>query len=140
MQSLKETIDAVLASRNDWRFVLLKNWPAIVGNLHGSVRIERMFDDTLVLGVYEVHWMQELHLLSRVMIRRINEQLCETRVRRIQFKLVERTEPVRAPAPVMTVRMDHRPLTFREKQALAAIDDVQLRETMALFLGRICAE
>jgi hypothetical protein len=86
---VKQIVPRILRPKAEWHTVLLESWDAIVGSLKTRVRLEKIFEDTLIIGVHESHWMQELHLLSNVLIDSINQYLGERRVKQLRFKLVE---------------------------------------------------
>src|SRR5579863_4846613 len=84
--SLKSVIDKIINPEKNWKTVLLYQWRDIIGNLHNKVHIEKIYDDTLVLGVLHSSWMQELHLLSPLIIKKINEKLEHPHIKQIRFK------------------------------------------------------
>ena len=67
---IAHTVGTLLNACDDWRFKLIKQWPAIIGSLHEHVRLERVEKDVLILGVYDVHWMHELYALSNTIDRK----------------------------------------------------------------------
>jgi Dna[CI] antecedent, DciA len=127
----------VLAMSNDWRLVLLNNWSTIVGSLKTRICLEKIFDDMLVIGVYEYHWMQELHMLSRVIIATINKHLDKPRIVKLQFRLKEEKPKHFLPRPAPSVYVS-RAVTFTEKQqqALINIADEGLRQALTNFFIR----
>jgi hypothetical protein len=46
-----------------------------MGDLSRRARLERINGSTVVIGVYDSHWMHELHALSRMMLQRMNSAL-----------------------------------------------------------------
>ena len=62
---LRDLVPQILQHNDEWRLTLLRHWNTIIGTLQTRVRLEKIYDDTLIIGVYESHWMHELHLFSR---------------------------------------------------------------------------
>lgn len=133
---LKEAIDKVLEPENDWKLNLLKNWNVIVGSLKTRTRLEKINDDMLLIGVYEGHWMQELFLLSRVIINSINNFLGQKRIKTIKFKLVEEKKKIKTVIKLSEIKLKKVNLNYEQKKALENIPDEQLRAHMHSFLIR----
>ena len=135
--SLHELIPQVLAKQTDWRIMLARQWSEVVGALDTRIRLEKIYDDTLVIGVYESHWMQELYLLSSVLQDSINDAIGEHRINHLRFKLVEdRKRPERKPPPKKIKRPKNVELSARQTQALAGIKDKELCAALTDFWGR----
>jgi hypothetical protein len=138
---LKDLLTSILAPEktDDWRLHLLHHWQTIIGNLHARVRLEKIVDDTLIVGVYDSHWMHELHALSRVIIRKINQQLGHAHVSKLHFKLVElqtreispKKEVIQAIKPARSFR-----LSEQQKEALQQFADLELQQYLQTFLKR----
>jgi len=133
---IKEALEQVLGSYDDWRFKLLKSWSVCIGPLHAHVRLERIYNDVLVLGVYDIHWMQELYMLSRTILASINQLLGAQHITELKFKIVERP---RRRSSLTTGLLDargsrKRELTDREYRALASVKDPHLKEALLAFL------
>ncbi len=120
-----------------WRLELLRNWPAIVGDLHTQVTLEKIKGDTLVLGVPDASWLHELYLLSNVVIETINRHLDSDRIKHVRFKQVGRSK--KSPTPRTTYQQAarrQRTLTTREETALGRVDDQGLQTALKDFLMR----
>lgn len=90
---IKSIIETLFVSvEQDWRLYLAQNWATVIGALHVRMRFEKIVGDMLVIGVYDVHWMQELHLLSVTIIRTINTKLGAEHVKKLRFVLVQRKD------------------------------------------------
>lgn len=138
---LKDIVPTIF-KEHAWKIQLLNNWQTILGNLSNNVCIEKINDDTLTLGVYDSCWIQELYLLSHVLLKTINEKLDKPRIKRLRFKLVgiKKTKTKHTPiAPKkdksMIVNLSH-----AEQQALNHIKDQQLRQALENFLIRCYRE
>ena len=135
--SIADLIPKVLNKQDDWRITLARRWHEVVGDLETRIRLEKIFDDTLVIGVYESHWMQELYLLSSVLRDSINDFIGEERIRHLRFKLVEdKKRTKRKPPPKKVKRPKNVVLSPAQKKALADITDDELRKALTQFWGR----
>lgn len=139
--ALNALLTQVFAHSTDWRFKLLKNWPQIVGHLHTKMRIEKMSEDTIFLGVYDSSWMAELYALSRLLLKKINEALDQPRFVHVRFKLASVKQRSKIYKSKYSVNIARKPVLLNEKQrkALAVIKDPQLKEALTNFLAR-CEE
>lgn len=139
--ALKNLLHSLLKTESSWKTDLLTRWPDIVGDLGSKVTLEKIQDSTLILSVENACWMQELYLLSPLLIRTINEKLDQPRIKHLRFKQAE-LKKVRRPQPVK--QQPHTPcdvvLTSRERAALEKIHDPQLSSALRRFLTRCYLE
>jgi len=136
---VKEVLKSIFESYDDWRFKLLKNWDVCIGPVSAHVRLERICQDVLVLGVYDRIWMHELYALSYSMVASINEALGGAYIRELKFCLVERSRVrhhVMHSTPLQRTTRE-RQLASNERKALDRISDPQLKEVLHAFLMRI---
>ena len=142
MPQLKQVISTLLDPSKDWRLYLLTHWNSIMGSLAIRVRLEKIEltqeSAILVLGVYESVWLQELHMLSSVLIRSINNKLGHPYIKQVRLTLVikqkDRSKKYTDKAP--TVYHEKTVLTEKEKKALSAISNTDLQKTLETFLLR----
>lgn len=135
--ALKDVIPLVLEKQHDWRVALARDWHSIVGTLATRTCLEKIYDDTVMIGVYESHWMQELYLLSSDIKDSINRTLPVPRIKHIRFKLVEeRTRTQRRLLPKKIKRPETVSLSSSQTQALARITDEGLKQALTDFWGR----
>lgn len=135
--ALKQIIPAIFKNPVDWRLTLLNNWTTIVGGLQTRIRLEKIYEDTIVIGVYESHWMQELYLLSSLLIDKINEHLKEKRINHLRFKLVEEKKRILfAQSSQKKLIIKEVQLTDLQKNALIEIKDEQLSSALITFWQR----
>ena len=87
---IKQLLQCLLPKQSDWKQVLLEHWPAIIGPLYVRVSIETIHEDQLVLGVQDSCWLQELYVLSPIIIKHVNQKLDSPRIKKIRFKQVNR--------------------------------------------------
>ncbi len=134
---VKNILDNFFDTDNDWRKKLYKDWSSITGDLNDRMCLCKVYNDTLVIGVYETCWMQELYTLSRYIMKNINKHLGKDYIKNIRFQLVNHQKE-------MTVRRlksfsHYKPptITLNEQQqaALVSIKDVQLRQALTTFLA-----
>lgn len=140
-QPIKQLIHSVFDKPDNWKIDLLRNWDTIIGSLNTKVYLEKIGDDTLVLGVSDSCWLQELYLLSNVILQVINEKLDRPRIKQLRFKKIgirpEKKAAYVKPKPRSRVK---RALTPKEKSALTHIKDVQLQQALEDFLIRCYQE
>lgn len=76
MKPLTLLVDTLFQkATNNWHIKLRADWPHIMGDLSKRARLERVNGSTVVIGVYDSHWMHELHALSRMILFRMNSVL-----------------------------------------------------------------
>ena len=140
-QPIKQLINAVFDQPDNWKIDLLRNWDSIIGNLNTKVYLEKITEDTLVLGVTDSCWLQELYLLSHVILQVINEKLDRPRIKQLRFKKVG-IRPVKKQTYTKPKARTYikRPLTPKEKSALQHIKDPQLQQALEDFLIRCYQE
>ncbi len=126
--------------KNDtWKVHLLAQWPHIVGNLADKMRIEEIKEDTIIIGVFQSSWLQELYSLSPVIKKIINEALKEQRIKTIRFKYATPRESKTQHVVLQQSEVAAMPpiiLTNKEKQALSRIKDKELSDVLHAFLSR----
>jgi hypothetical protein len=135
--NLKELLQTLINPHNNWKTDLLYRWKDIIGPLHSKVRIEKVHDDTLILGVFHSCWMQELYLLSPLLIKTINEKLDQPYIKQIRFKQVVLK---RATIKISPTKMVHKKEVFlskKDEHTLAKIADPALRDALKAFRIRL---
>lgn len=139
-QHIKDTLSQFFKQEDNWRLELLHNWPQIMGHLASKVRLEKIQDDTLILGVFEPSWLQELYLLTPLLISTINKSLPAPYIKNLRFRAAAQTKKAAAPPiPVPPKPKKIVPLRPQEQAALERIEDPQLRSILHEFLIR-CRE
>ena len=132
---IKEILKTVFKNKNNWKIKLLQQWPHILGSLATKVRLEKICGDTLVLGVYDSCWLQELYLLSPVLLKTINEKLESTHIKRLRFKQagIKKIKKSRENKKRSEQKKEIT-LTQRERDALTKIKDPGLGKALEGFL------
>lgn len=135
-QSVKSVVQHIFSNQDNWKIRLLKNWPEILGHLNTKVHLEKIEDDCLVLGVSDSCWMQELYLLSPLLVATINKKLDVPRIKSLRFKKVGIRKQITKRARRRTSSFIEKPLTPKEQQALEQIKDPELSARIKSFLHR----
>jgi hypothetical protein len=138
IRPLGDLLRGVLPADSDWKIKLLQSWNQVMGTLCTKVRLEKIEDESLVLGVFDACWMQELYLLTPMLLANINQSLDRPRIKQLRFKRAGLYTRLHRPSTQkkQSTWLKQRPLTPREERALDVIVDVQLREALARFLHR----
>ncbi len=122
-----------------WQMYLIQNWRTIVGNLHTRICLEKIQEDTIVVGVYDAHWMQELFLLNSMLLTMMNAHFDKPYIKQIRLKLAKQNPetvkkkkklPAAAVGPSLTIN-----LTEEHRVALAQVKDSELQKILQDFLG-----
>ena len=136
--SLANLIHSILDAEQQWKYQLLDNWQSVFGKFGDKVYLEQIKNDTLIVAVYDACWMQELHSLSDVLIKAINEKLDKPYIKKLRFKQGrKRPQPhiiqstLKPYAASSTVK-----LTATEQTALGTIKDPVLAQALRDFLLR----
>lgn len=140
MLPLKNILDKYLDHETDWKLKLIKNWPEIIGALNNKVTLEKVTDDSILLGVYDSCWMQELYLLSPVLINSINKKLDQPRIKQVRFKQAGRKKVKKLIQKKEIAPQKEVHLSSREKDALNDVEDPALREALKAFRIRCYRE
>ena len=135
-KNIKELLPSLLKQDDNWKFVLLDSWQSILGALSTKVTLEKIQDDTLILGVQDSCWLQELYLLSNVLIKTINQALDKPRIKNLRFKTTGIKKVKLAHAQPLKRSNKVVKLSTKENQTLTSIKDEQLRDVLKNFLIR----
>lgn len=138
--NLKELLQSVINPKKSWKTDLLYRWKDIIGPLHTKVRIEKITQDTIFLGVFHSCWMQELYLLSPLLIKTINEKLDQPHIKDIRFKQVSLKKDILKSPAAKIVQRKEIVLSKQDESELAKITDPLLREALRTFRMRCYRE
>lgn len=137
MKKIGDFLPSVMTGPEAWKMQLLRVWPTVLGDLSPLVSLEKIDNNTLILGVQDSCWLQELYMLSPLILKMINKNLDQPRIKALRFKTrgtkkacLEKKLPTQKTPVVM------RPLSARERAALETIQDAQLKEALQGFLTR----
>ena len=141
VKEVKNIIHAILPQQDAWKLTLLQKWKEIIGDLEPYVWIEKMYKDAIQLGVIDSGWLQELYLLTPVLLDTINAKLDAPRIKKIMFKNKgERKTGTTLSLPKIPVQTTYIPqsvmLSDEELDTLNCIKDRELRTALQAFLIR----
>ena len=83
---IKSFFTSIIPHFEPWKTNLLQNWNTIVGDLHEHVKLINIQNNMLVLGVHDSAWLQEIYILSPVLIKTINNYLGNEYITNVRFK------------------------------------------------------
>jgi len=131
----------IIPEQHHWKVKLLGSWEEIIGKLKDKVRIEKITESSLVLGVCHSTWAQELFFLSPMLKKKINSVLQENKIKKIQFKTVQlkkeknNTNKERVKSDRMRQSIDHS-LNIIEHNTLQTMDNQGLATALEAFYIR----
>lgn len=134
---IKTVLNTLLNRQDNWQLQLLSHWPSIIGSMKANVQLLKIYEDTLVIGVMDSCWLQELYLLTPLLLRQINEKLDKPRIQNLRFKALGiKEKAVRKNIPSRSCNIKQVQLSLQERERLASIKDEQLREALQQYLYR----
>lgn len=139
MQDVKNILDVLLKpslQQEAWKLNLIKNWPTVIGSLHEKVSLQKIYKSSVVLGVYDASWMQELYLLSKLILKKINSTLDQPRIETLRFQCIEKKIVVQHKKSTTRKTVKSFSLKPQELKALQKIQDQQLSEALQGFLEK----
>lgn len=141
MENVKNILEALLqpsSKQQAWKLHIIKNWPSIIGNLHEKVSLQKINNSSVVLGVYDSCWIQELYLLSKLILKKINAHLDHPRIETIRFQCIEKATKKESMKKKQTTDATSCNIILkpRELVALEKIRDPQLSQALQGFLAK----
>ncbi len=137
----KQLLQTIINPEKSWKTDLLYRWHDIIGSLHSKVRIEKIDGDILILGVSHSCWMQELYLLSPLLLKTINEKLDQPYIKQIRFKQMSSTTHKKNIHTFTAAKKKKDvALTKQDERTLAQITDPALRDALRAFRIRCYQE
>lgn len=135
---IKSIIETIITDQGNWKLQLLTQWPTIMGNVKTKVNLEKINNDSLVLGVTDSCWLQELYMLSPLLIEAINKKLDYPRIKTLRFKKTGVTKRVQKKERSGTQPRYLKQITIlpHEHKALTCIKDPDLQKALENFLRR----
>jgi hypothetical protein len=141
IKEIKKVLPNILAYNSNWKFELLTKWHTIFGPLSSKIHLEKVEDDTLILGAQDSCWLQELYLLRPMLLKTINQTLDQPRIKHLRFKTIgikkEKQRPKLPPKERCTKTVN---LNAHELNALQDIKDPELQRALKNFLVRCYQE
>lgn len=138
MICINQVLNNFLKEQGDWKRYLMANWRGIIGAIANHAYIEKIEGDTLTISVSDSTWLQELYLLSPILLNKVNQALDQPHLKKIRFKnksnkyCFNERKPTEKTKPP---QLSHT-LTLREKHALKNIHDDELSQALQTFLMR----
>lgn len=136
-QHIKNIVHSLFKA-DTWKLKLLSDWQLIVGTLADKMRLEKIEGRTVIIGVYQSSWLQELYLLSHVLKHSINEHLGHPHVTMLKFKAATKKiekEPIKKNTKIAPL-LKPIVLTQKEQQSLEKLQDPELKQVLHAFLSR----
>lgn len=136
VKALHELVATCLPTDN-WRFTLMKEWPTLFGPFSDRVTLEAVRDNTMILGVADSCLMQELYLLSPLIVETIQKTVGTSVIKQVRLK---RTDGIMrqkkyTQLPTYTPKKQVS-LTRAELHALELINDTELKEALRNYCIR----
>jgi len=138
-KSIKDILPLILGQSTNWRIRLLHNWHSIWGSLSDKVKLVKIESNTIVIGVYDSCWLQELHLMSDLLLHTINKTIGDEKIKKIRFQnayIKNNKKKKPAISPIKKPSSKSFTLEHKEQQALNSINDPQLNIALKNFLKR----
>ncbi len=135
--AVKNILQELLSQQNNWQLHLLQQWPSIVESIKTRVHLLKIESDTLTIGVQDSCWMQELYLLSPLLIAKINQKIDTPRIKHLRFKALG-TQEQKKEKEKSSLARPKRSITLSpaEQATLNQITDEQLRSALKSYLIR----
>ena len=137
---LKYLLENIINPEKNWKTDLLYRWKEIIGPLNSKVRIEKIHEDTIILGVFHSCWMQELYLLSSLLIKTINKKLHQPYIKQIRLKQISLKKEKTKTTIIKKTQKKEVILTKEDERTLAKIADPTLRDALKAFRIRCYQE
>lgn len=122
---------------NKWELQLVQKWPTIIGDLQQHVHIEKMLGDTIILGVYDSSWLQELYMLSPLLLKNINKHLINHTIHNLRFKQTIKKYTKRKEKSFHSNQTEKpAKLSMHHEKVLTKIADDDLKTSLIRYLAR----
>ncbi|HBR70796.1 TPA: hypothetical protein DIC20_00580 [Candidatus Dependentiae bacterium] len=138
MICINQVLNNFLKQQGDWKRYLMANWRSIIGAIANHASIEKIEGETLIVSVCDSTWLQELYLLSPILLNKLNQALDQPHLKKIRFKNKLNKPAFNEKKCSQKEKNNHPPhtLTLREKYALKNIHDAELSQALQTFLIR----
>ena len=139
--SLKDLLHDIVPHQVSWKAQLQQDWSTIVGHLAQHVQLLKIYENALLLGVKDSSWLQEMYLLTPLLLETINKSLDKPRINKLHFKNVGEGEHITQPSTLQPTekklpqpRFTKQHVTQFQEDTLKKIEDVELRESLKELL------
>ena len=128
---------ALCLPQDSWRITLMREWPTLLGPLSNRVSIEAITDATLVLGVSDSCLMQELYLLSPLIVTTVQKSIGNSHIKQVRLKRSEIVTHQKSYTSSQRSSVKKAvSLTRSEAHALESINDAELKEALRMYCIR----
>lgn len=138
MKQVSELLTETFNTNKSLQVLLATNWKSILGPISQNMRFEIVKGDKLIVGVYEIHWMQELYCFSNIILKKINDFIGKQEFKEIQFKLIEKKTNYSKyhKKPLKKNDEFYINLTELQKKVLNEIVDLEFKQALIEYLSR----
>ena len=124
MKQLKDIFNNInQINKFSWHYEFIKSWPTIARGLEEHMSIGKIMKDTVTLEVHDSSWMQEVHLLSPVILNRIKQfypVIQKIKVNKINKKRIEQKKEI----------LSFNEITDQEKNVVKIVKDKDLAKAL----------
>jgi hypothetical protein len=137
-QPIKSILTNIIPKEHQWKLALMQAWDSILGTMASKATIERIDQTTIHIAVSHPAWAHELHMLTPILLEKINAHLPEHPILHLRFKykkpeapktlawrLYQKATPLALPA-----------LTPEETNLLASVTNKELQSYIATYFKR----
>ncbi len=128
--SLKDLLGSTLPAQCDWQSRLAREWATALGDLHTRMRLERIQGTTVIIGVFDSHWIHELFMLSPLIIQTINTHLGKIYITHVRFIVANQRKKSTPKEKVPCQSHNRKTMSSRQELILRSVKDVQLQEIL----------
>lgn len=133
-------METIIPEEHRWKVELFTLWGTIIGNMKNKVSIEKIEDDILYLYVSHPAWAHELHLLTPLIKKKINQHFAQPKINIIRFhnRVVPSIQKFykKSVAPSSPVTQEQIVLTDQENSMLAPLASNPLQSIIAAYFVR----
>ena len=84
------------------------------------MHLEKIEGNTLIIGVYQASWLQELYLLSTVLLKTINNNLKYPYIKKLRFKHASPLKKKSIQPIIKTIKkIEYKPIVLSNKEVHA---------------------
>jgi hypothetical protein len=131
MKQLKDIFNNInQITKYGWHYEFIKSWPTIARGLEEHMTIGKIQKDSVTLEVHDSSWLQEVHLLSPVILNRIQQfypVIQKIKVTKISRKRIEHKKEI----------LSLNKITDQEKNVVKIVKDKDLAKALLNYYS-IC--
>jgi hypothetical protein len=127
MKQLKDIVNNInQINKFSWHYEFIKSWPTIARGLEEHLSIGNILKDTVTLEVHDSSWIQEVHLLSPVILNRIQQfypAIQKIKVSKISKKRIAQKKEI----------LSLNKITDQEKNVVKIVKDKELAKALLSY-------